>query len=161
MAGALPPGTFAISLVQPISFFVLPARAETPTATSLPRSRSFSTRAATWRMRSKSATEVPPNFIAILAIYPAVAAFRVGAYIDGRRPRLNANSMTDTTIDAAEVAKFSAMAEEWWDPAGKFAPLHKFNPIRLKFIRDTAAAHFGRAGLRPFEGLALLDIGCG
>ena len=69
--------------------------------------------------------------------------------------------MTDTTIDAAEVAKFSAMAEEWWDPAGKFAPLHKFNPVRLKFIRDTATAHFGRAGLKPFEGLALLDIGCG
>jgi 2-polyprenyl-6-hydroxyphenyl methylase/3-demethylubiquinone-9 3-methyltransferase len=69
--------------------------------------------------------------------------------------------MTDTTIDAAEVAKFSAMAAEWWDPAGKFAPLHKFNPVRLKFIRDTAAAHYGRAGLKPFAGLSLLDIGCG
>jgi len=68
---------------------------------------------------------------------------------------------TDTTIDAGEVAKFSAMAAEWWDPAGKFAPLHKFNPVRLQFIRDTAAAHFGRSGLRPFEGLSLLDIGCG
>jgi 2-polyprenyl-6-hydroxyphenyl methylase/3-demethylubiquinone-9 3-methyltransferase len=69
--------------------------------------------------------------------------------------------MTDTTIDEAEVAKFSAMAEEWWDPAGKFAPLHKFNPVRLRFIRDTAAAHFSRSGIRPFEGLSLLDIGCG
>jgi 2-polyprenyl-6-hydroxyphenyl methylase/3-demethylubiquinone-9 3-methyltransferase len=69
--------------------------------------------------------------------------------------------MTDTTIDPAEVAKFSAMAEEWWDPAGKFAPLHKFNPVRLAFIRDTAASHFGRTGLKPFEGLSLLDIGCG
>jgi len=69
--------------------------------------------------------------------------------------------MTDTTIDAAEVDKFSALAAEWWDPAGKFAPLHKFNPVRLTFIRDTAAAHFGRSGLRPFEGLSLLDIGCG
>ncbi len=68
---------------------------------------------------------------------------------------------TDTTIDTAEVAKFSAMAAEWWDPAGKFAPLHKFNPVRLSFIRDTAAAHFGRSGLKPFEGLSLLDIGCG
>jgi 2-polyprenyl-6-hydroxyphenyl methylase / 3-demethylubiquinone-9 3-methyltransferase len=68
---------------------------------------------------------------------------------------------TDTTIDAAEVAKFSAMAAEWWDPAGKFAPLHKFNPVRLQFIRDTAAAHLSRAGLRPFDGLTLLDIGCG
>src|SRR5262249_57385978 len=65
--------------------------------------------------------------------------------------------------DAAEVAKFSALAEEWWDPSGKFAPLHKFNPVRLGFIRDTAAAHFGRdsKSLRPFEGLTLLDIGCG
>jgi 2-polyprenyl-6-hydroxyphenyl methylase/3-demethylubiquinone-9 3-methyltransferase len=75
--------------------------------------------------------------------------------------------MTDTahpasaSIDPAEVAKFSAMAAEWWDPVGKFAPLHKFNPVRLQFIRETAAKHFERAGLRPFEGLKLLDIGCG
>ncbi len=69
--------------------------------------------------------------------------------------------MTDTTIDTAEVAKFTAMAAEWWDPNGKFAPLHKFNPVRLHFIRDTAAAHFGREGLKPFGGLTLLDIGCG
>ncbi|MEJ1969821.1 MAG: bifunctional 2-polyprenyl-6-hydroxyphenol methylase/3-demethylubiquinol 3-O-methyltransferase UbiG [Rhizomicrobium sp.] len=69
--------------------------------------------------------------------------------------------MTGSTIDAAEVAKFSAIAGEWWDPHGKFAPLHKFNPVRLKFIRDTAAAHFDRTGLKPFGGLSLLDIGCG
>lgn len=69
--------------------------------------------------------------------------------------------MTDTTIDAAEVAKFSAMAAEWWDPHGKFAPLHKFNPVRLQFIRDTAGRHFARNGLKPFAGLRLLDIGCG
>jgi 2-polyprenyl-6-hydroxyphenyl methylase/3-demethylubiquinone-9 3-methyltransferase len=67
------------------------------------------------------------------------------------------------SIDPAEVAKFSAIAAEWWDPAGKFAPLHKFNPVRLSFIRDQAAAHFGRdaRSLRAFEGLSLLDIGCG
>lgn len=65
------------------------------------------------------------------------------------------------SIDPAEVAKFSAMAAEWWDPAGKFAPLHKFNPVRLAFIRDTAAKHFGRQGLKPFQGMSLLDIGCG
>ncbi len=67
------------------------------------------------------------------------------------------------SIDPAEVAKFTAMAESWWDPEGKFAPLHKFNPVRLKFIHDTAAAHFDRAGagLHPFKGLSLLDIGCG
>ena len=67
------------------------------------------------------------------------------------------------SVDDAEIAKFSAMAAEWWDPSGKFAPLHKFNPVRLKFIRDTVAAHYGRdtRALRPFDGLALLDIGCG
>ena len=67
------------------------------------------------------------------------------------------------SVDAAEVAKFSAIAAEWWDPSGKFAPLHKFNPVRLSFIRAEAAAHFGRdaKSLRPFEGLTLLDIGCG
>ncbi|HEY1709692.1 MAG TPA: bifunctional 2-polyprenyl-6-hydroxyphenol methylase/3-demethylubiquinol 3-O-methyltransferase UbiG [Rhizomicrobium sp.] len=67
------------------------------------------------------------------------------------------------SVDPAEIAKFSAMADEWWDPTGKFAPLHKFNPVRLQFIRETAAAHFGRPtkALRPFEGLSLLDIGCG
>ncbi len=72
--------------------------------------------------------------------------------------------MTNTaSVDAAEVAKFSALAAEWWDPAGKFAPLHRFNPVRLSFIKAEAAAHFGRdpRGLRPFEGLSLLDIGCG
>jgi 2-polyprenyl-6-hydroxyphenyl methylase/3-demethylubiquinone-9 3-methyltransferase len=71
--------------------------------------------------------------------------------------------MPSSSVDAAEVAKFSAMAEEWWDPTGKFAPLHKFNPVRLGFIRDTATTHFERdaRGLRPFEGLSLLDIGCG
>ncbi len=68
-----------------------------------------------------------------------------------------------STIDPAEVAKFAGWAAEWWDPAGKFAPLHKFNPVRLGFIRAETAAHFGRGArsLRPFEGLSLLDIGCG
>jgi len=67
------------------------------------------------------------------------------------------------SVDPAEIAKFAAMAEEWWDPSGKFAPLHKFNPVRLAFIRDIAAAHFNRdaRSLTPFEGLTLLDIGCG
>jgi 2-polyprenyl-6-hydroxyphenyl methylase / 3-demethylubiquinone-9 3-methyltransferase len=71
--------------------------------------------------------------------------------------------MTDASIDPKEIAKFSAMADAWWDPSGKFAPLHKFNPVRLSFIRATAAAHFGRdaKSLKPFEGLTLLDIGCG
>ena len=68
-----------------------------------------------------------------------------------------------STIDQTEVDRFSAMAAEWWDPKGKFKPLHKFNPVRLKYIRDTASAQFGRdpASHRPLEGLRILDIGCG
>jgi 2-polyprenyl-6-hydroxyphenyl methylase/3-demethylubiquinone-9 3-methyltransferase len=73
------------------------------------------------------------------------------------------SAQTARSVDPSEIEKFSRMAAEWWDPTGKFAPLHKFNPVRLKFIRETVAAHFERNGtsLRPFEGLALLDIGCG
>ncbi|MBI2239538.1 MAG: bifunctional 2-polyprenyl-6-hydroxyphenol methylase/3-demethylubiquinol 3-O-methyltransferase UbiG [Magnetospirillum gryphiswaldense] len=67
------------------------------------------------------------------------------------------------TASAEEVARFTAMADEWWDPAGKFRPLHRFNPVRLGFIRREMAAHFGRdpQAARPFEGLTLLDVGCG
>lgn len=67
------------------------------------------------------------------------------------------------SVDAAEIARFSALAEEWWDPLGQFRPLHRLNPLRLAYVRDRAAAHFGRdpkAG-RPLAGLSLLDIGCG
>jgi 2-polyprenyl-6-hydroxyphenyl methylase / 3-demethylubiquinone-9 3-methyltransferase len=68
-----------------------------------------------------------------------------------------------TTIDAAEVERFSALAAEWWNPNGKFKPLHKFNPVRLAWIRDHVAERFGRdpRAARPFEGLRILDIGCG
>lgn len=68
-----------------------------------------------------------------------------------------------STIDAHEVEHFSALAAEWWDPNGKFRPLHKFNPVRLAYIRDQVAARFGRdpRAARPFEGLRFLDIGCG
>ena len=61
------------------------------------------------------------------------------------------------------MARFSAIAAEWWDPRGKFAPLHRLNPARLAFIRERTLAHFGRDGAtrRPFAGLRLLDIGCG
>jgi 2-polyprenyl-6-hydroxyphenyl methylase/3-demethylubiquinone-9 3-methyltransferase len=61
------------------------------------------------------------------------------------------------------VERFSRIAAEWWDPKGKFAPLHRFNPVRLAFIRDQALYRFRRDGAarRPFEGLRLLDIGCG
>lgn len=66
------------------------------------------------------------------------------------------------TIDEKEVAKFAAMAEDWWNPNGKFRPLHKFNPTRLKFIRENVIAHFGpQSTSKPFSGLNILDIGCG
>lgn len=70
---------------------------------------------------------------------------------------------TAASIDPAEIARFSAMAEEWWDPAGKFRPLHQLNPARLRFIRDRLAGHFGRdpLGPSPLAGQRLLDIGCG
>jgi 2-polyprenyl-6-hydroxyphenyl methylase/3-demethylubiquinone-9 3-methyltransferase len=70
---------------------------------------------------------------------------------------------TTSSIDPSEVERFSRIAAEWWDPKGKFAPLHRFNPVRLAFIRDQALYRFGRdpKARRPFEGLRLLDIGCG
>ncbi len=72
-------------------------------------------------------------------------------------------TFSGSTVDEAEVARFSAMAAEWWSPTGKFRPLHKFNPTRVKYIRDKLIAHFGRdpKAQRPLEGLHILDIGCG
>ena len=68
-----------------------------------------------------------------------------------------------TTIDPAEVAKFEAMAAEWWDPYGKFRPLHLMNPCRLDYITAQIAAEYGRdlKAANPFKGLQILDIGCG
>ncbi|MBT9383876.1 bifunctional 2-polyprenyl-6-hydroxyphenol methylase/3-demethylubiquinol 3-O-methyltransferase UbiG [Pseudooceanicola sp. CBS1P-1] len=68
-----------------------------------------------------------------------------------------------STIDPAEVAKFEAMAAEWWDPTGKFKPLHMMNPVRLEYITTQIAAEFSRdlKDPHPFKGLRLLDIGCG
>ena len=68
-----------------------------------------------------------------------------------------------STVDPAEIEKFRRMAEEWWDPKGKFRPLHRFNPVRLGFLKDRLCRHFGRdaAAGRPLEGLRLLDIGSG
>ncbi len=67
------------------------------------------------------------------------------------------------TIDEAEMAHFSRLAGQWWDARGPWATLHKFNPVRLGYIRDRAAAHFGRDPTRldSLAGLRILDIGCG
>ena len=71
--------------------------------------------------------------------------------------------MSTSTIDEAEVARFSALAETWWDPRGEMAVLHKFNPVRLAYIRDAACKRFERnpKELGCLEGLRILDIGCG
>ena len=68
-----------------------------------------------------------------------------------------------STVDAAEVAQFSAYAAEWWDPRGKMAMLHRFNPVRLAFIKQVGGRHFGREERRldALAGLRVLDIGCG
>ncbi len=68
-----------------------------------------------------------------------------------------------STIDQAEVARFSRISEQWWDSRGPMAALHKFNPVRLAYIRDRAATHFGRDPKRldGLAGLRFLDIGCG
>jgi len=68
-----------------------------------------------------------------------------------------------STVDEAEVTRFSALAAQWWDPRGKMAVLHKFNPVRLGFIKEAACRHFGRDDKRldALAGLRVLDIGCG
>ena len=70
---------------------------------------------------------------------------------------------SQSSVESAEIAKFSALAAQWWDPAGKFGVLHKFNPVRLAYIREQATAWLGRdpMTLKPFAGLRVLDIGCG
>ncbi len=68
-----------------------------------------------------------------------------------------------TSVDEGEIARFSAMAADWWNPHGKFKPLHRFNPVRLAYLRDRLVAHFQRdpKAAQPLAGLRILDIGCG
>jgi len=68
-----------------------------------------------------------------------------------------------TTVDQAELDRFARMASDWWNPAGKFRPLHRFNPVRLTYIKEEACRRFGRDrnALDALAGLTLLDIGCG
>jgi 2-polyprenyl-6-hydroxyphenyl methylase/3-demethylubiquinone-9 3-methyltransferase len=76
---------------------------------------------------------------------------------------MTAQRFSDATVDEREVARFAAMAAEWWDPRGRMGMLHKLNPTRLAYIRDTACQHFGRdpKARKCLEGLRVLDIGCG
>ncbi len=158
---------------QPTSSLVLPDMAETTTATSWPASTSRLTWRATLRMRSMSATDVPPNFITSRAMWidASPQTLIAGVIALERRPKTRVyipagsggcnrgarltireqpwpqkpqRQSAASTVDPAEVERFSALAAEWWDPRGKMAPLHKFNPVRLGYIRDQAAARFGR-----------------
>ncbi len=70
--------------------------------------------------------------------------------------------MKNNTINEKEIKKFSQMAADWWDPQGKFAPLHKFNPIRIKYIKDNIISHYNiKRENEPLKNLCILDIGCG
>src|SRR3954462_4713007 len=141
-------------------------------------------------MRSMSATDVPPNFITSRAmVYRGVPAYRrrnpAGAPakkarihtggLQGLQPRRPINHPraevaekpqrqgASSTVDPVEVERFSALAAEWWNPRGKMAPLHKFNPVRIGYVRDQAAVRFARDAKRldSMKGLRILDIGCG
>ena len=83
--------------------------------------------------------------------------------INGISKAMTAAAREGSTIDPAEVARFDALAKSWWDPKGPMAVLHKFNPVRLAFIRDLASERFDRdpKSLRALEGLSVVDIGCG
>ena len=72
------------------------------------------------------------------------------------------NRMKKTTINDYEINKFNKIAEEWWDPNGKFKPLHKFNPVRINYIKDSLQKYFKiKDKFKPLKGLNILDIGCG
>ena len=70
--------------------------------------------------------------------------------------------MKNNTINKKEIEKFSKIADEWWNPTGKFKPLHKFNPIRIKYIKENLIEHFSlKKNNKPLKNLEILDIGCG
>lgn len=75
----------------------------------------------------------------------------------------DASTPRPASVDERELDKFRAMAADWWNPNGRFRPLHRFNPVRLEFIRDLIVFQFGRDGAlrQPLAGLRILDIGCG
>lgn len=80
---------------------------------------------------------------------------------DKAKPRVTADPRS--SVDPQEVARFDAMARDWWDPKGPMAVLHQFNPVRVAYIRDMACRHFSRdaRAANPLAGLELVDVGCG
>ncbi|KAJ9554020.1 hypothetical protein OSB04_018065 [Centaurea solstitialis] len=95
--------------------------------------------------------------------HAVLAAFQ--PFLQSSRPYANSPqpAASASSVDQAELAKFAAIAESWWDAEGPFKPLHVMNPTRLTFIRSTLCRHFGKDPLsaRPFEGLKFVDVGCG
>lgn len=79
------------------------------------------------------------------------------------RPRTASTPRPAPSVDPAEVARFDALAAEWWDATGKFAPLHRFNPARLTFLKEALTRHFQRDErlTQSLAGLSMLDVGCG
>jgi 2-polyprenyl-6-hydroxyphenyl methylase / 3-demethylubiquinone-9 3-methyltransferase len=88
-----------------------------------------------------------------------LAEFAAGGHGDG----MDGQQKSTGTIDAAEIEHFSRLSRQWWDTRGPLKALHKFNPVRVAYIRDRAAAHFGRDRTRAdcLAGVSILDIGCG
>jgi 2-polyprenyl-6-hydroxyphenyl methylase/3-demethylubiquinone-9 3-methyltransferase len=86
-----------------------------------------------------------------------------GVVQKGRQKAPDMDRHSAPTVDQSEVAQFSRLSSQWWDARGPMATLHKFNPVRLAYIRDRAAEHFGRDPKRldSLAGLRILDIGCG
>ena len=81
----------------------------------------------------------------------------------GRRNPGTGGRNPGSTVDSDEADRFEALAETWWDPEGPFRPLHRFNPTRIRYLRDSIARQFDRdiRTPRPLEGLTILDVGCG
>jgi len=100
-----------------------------------------------------------------LATRPQCAKRRVLAalWISDKDGAQGYSAAMNSSVDHADVARFAAVADQWWDPRGKFAPLHRLNPPRLAFIRDVCLDHFDAdpRGRAPFAARRLLDLGCG
>src|SRR5947208_5049617 len=139
--------------------------AETMTATSWPASTSRLTWPATLRMRSTLATLVPPNFRTRRAISSQGSGLtrqRRGAYRGGSKAgQRQENAMLAASLKPDEVARFDALAQDWWNPDGPMAPLHKINPVRIGWLIETLARRFKAQGSAPLAGRSILDIGCG
>ncbi|MCB9947384.1 MAG: bifunctional 2-polyprenyl-6-hydroxyphenol methylase/3-demethylubiquinol 3-O-methyltransferase UbiG [Rhodospirillaceae bacterium] len=88
---------------------------------------------------------------------------RHAAETAARTPQPDTGRPRSASVDPADIARFAALADEWWDPAGKMRELHRMNPLRIGFIRDHVAAAHRRDALshRPLAGLKILDVGCG